>query len=168
MSNKTATTGTLTSNPANGTHIYQNNSQFQNNSPQQHSKQSASAVGISTPTIMVNNQPLQAGLQGQQQQPSPQVPPVSQKANPQVRPQQFIQQFQQPPVPQVSPLMSPSQQYNPPIPPPYFPQYPLANSSSVDSNESLLARVFHRQMNIAERQEKCDQEREEREKCKEE
>ena len=43
------------SNPANGTGIYQNNSQFQNNSPQRHSQQSASTVGISTPTLMVNN-----------------------------------------------------------------------------------------------------------------
>ena len=51
-----------TSNPANSTGIYQNNSQFQNNSPQQHSQQSASTVGVSTPTLMVNNQPLQAGL----------------------------------------------------------------------------------------------------------
>ena len=34
----------------------------------------------------------------------------------------------------------------------------------MDSNESLLARVFH----MAERQEKHDQEREEREKCQEE
>ena len=110
---------------------------------------------------MVNNQPLQAGLQGQQQQPSPQVPPVSQQANSQVRAQPFNQQFQQPPVPQVSLLMVPPQQYNPQIPPPFFPQYPVANSPSVGSNESLLARVFHRQMDMVERQEKCDMEREE-------
>ena len=64
--------------------------------------------------------------------------------------------------------MAPPQQYNPQIPPPYFPQYPLANSPSVDSNESLLARVFHRQMDMVKRQEKHDIEREEREKCKEE
>ena len=97
----------LTSNPANGTGIYQNNSQFQNNSPQQHSQQSASTVGISTPTLMVNNQPLQTGPQGQQQQPSPQVPPVSQQANSPVRPHQFNQHFRQPSLPQVSPLMAP-------------------------------------------------------------
>ena len=63
--------------------------------------------------------------------------------------------------------MAPPQQYNPQIPPPYFHHYPPTNSPSVDSNESLLARVFHRQMDMAERQEKCDQGREEREKCKE-
>ena len=65
--------------------------------------------------------------------------------------------------------MAPPQQYNPQIPPPYFHHYPpCTNSPSADSNESLLARVFHRQMDMAERQEKCDQEREEREKNKEE
>ena len=52
--------------------------------------------------------------------------------------------------------------------PPYFHHYPPKNSPAVDSNESLLARVFHRQIDMAERQEKHDQEREEREKCKEE
>ena len=64
--------------------------------------------------------------------------------------------------------MVPPQQYNPQIPPPYFHQYPPANSPSVESNESLLARVLHRQIDKAERQEKCDQEREESKKCKEE
>ena len=39
--------------------------------------------------------------------------------------------------------MAPPQQHNPQIPPPYFHQYPPANSPSVDSNGSLLARVFH-------------------------
>ena len=38
----------------------------------------------------------------------------------------------------------------------------------MDSNESMLARVFHRQIDMAERQEKCDQKREEREKHREE
>ena len=64
--------------------------------------------------------------------------------------------------------MAPPQQYNPQIPPSYFHQYPPANSPSVDSNESFLARVFHRHMDMAERQEKRDQEIEEREKHKEE
>ena len=105
---------------------------------------------------------------GQQQHPSPQIPPVSQHANPTIRHNQFNQHFQQPQMPQVSPLMAPPQQYNPQIPPAYFHQYPPTNSPSVDSNESLLARVFHRQMDMAERQEKCDQEKEEREKHKEE
>ena len=58
--------------------------------------------------------------------------------------------------------MAQPQQYNPQIPPPCFPQYLLANSPSTDSNESLLARVFNRQMDMVERQEKHDMEREEK------
>ena len=95
------------SNPANGAGIYKNNSQFQNHSPQQHSQQSAFMVGIPTPTLMVNNQ-LQTGpQQGQQQHPSPQIPPVSQQANSPIRHNQFNQHFQQLPMPQVSPLLAP-------------------------------------------------------------
>ena len=124
--------------------------------------------GISTPTLMINNQLQMGPQQGQQWHPSPQAPPVSQQANSPIRHNQFNQHLQQPPMPQVSPLMAPPQQYNPQIPPPYFHQYPPTNSPSGDSNELLLARVFHRQMDIAERQEKHDQERGEREKCKEE
>ena len=71
-------------------------------------------------------------------------------------------------MPEVSPLMAPPQEYNHQVPPPYFHHYLPTNSPSVDSNESMLARVFHRQIDMAERQEKCDQEREEREKCREE
>ena len=52
-------------NPANGTGIYQSNPQFQNISPQQHSQQSQSTVGTSTPTLMVNNPPFQEGLHSQ-------------------------------------------------------------------------------------------------------
>ena len=43
------------SNPANGTGIYKNGSQPQNNSPQQHSQQSTSTMSVSTPMLMVNN-----------------------------------------------------------------------------------------------------------------
>ena len=154
-------------NPANSTGIYKNNSQSQNHLPQQHSQQSASMMDISTPTLMVNN-PLQMGpQQGQQQHPSPQIPPVNQNANSPIRHNQLNQPFQQPPMPQVSPLMAPLQQYNPQIPPPYFHHYPPTNSPPVDSNESLLARVFHRQMDMAE-DKKSMTRREEREKHKEE
>ena len=92
------------------------------------------------------------------------VPHVNQQANFQIRPQQFNQQFHQPPLPKVSPLMAQPLQYNPQIPPCYFSQYPPANNPSVGSNESLLARVFHRQMDMVERQERHDIERDEREK----
>ena len=52
---------TTTSNPAIGTGIYQNTSQFSNTSPphsshsQQHSQQSQSTVGLTTPTLPVTN-----------------------------------------------------------------------------------------------------------------
>ena len=100
---------------------------------------------------MVNNQLQMGPQQGQQQHPSP----VSQHASSPIRHNQFNQHFQQPPMSQVAP----PQQYNPQILPPYFHQYPPANSPSVDSNESLLARVFRRQMDMAERQERHNQER---------
>ena len=87
---------------------------------------------------------------------------MNQQANFQVRPQQFNQQFHQPPVPQVSSLTAQPLQYNPQITPPYFPQYPPAKSSPVGSNESLLARVFQREMDMVERQERHDMERDER------
>ena len=95
-----------TSNPARGTGIYQNLNQFSNTSPQhsspsqQHSQQSQSTVGITTPTLMVNNSRFQQGFQ--QQPPAP-VPQVNQQANYQVRSQQFNQQFTQPSFPQMSP-----------------------------------------------------------------
>ena len=53
---------TTTSNPASGTGIYQNTSQFSKTSPphnshsQQHSQQSQSTVGITAPTLPVTNQ----------------------------------------------------------------------------------------------------------------
>ena len=125
-------------------------------------------MNMSTPTLMVNN-PLQSDpQQGQQQHPRPQMPPTNWSTNSPIRQNQFNQQFQQPPMPQEIPLMAPLQQYNPQIPPPYFHHYPPTNSPSVDSNELMLARVFHRQIDMEERQEKHDQEREEREKCREE
>ena len=148
MSTKTATTNTPIGNPAYGAGIYKNNSEFQNHLPQQHSQQSASTMDISTPTLMINNQLQMGTQQGQQQHPSSQIPPVNQYANSPIRHNQFNQHFQQPPMPQVSPLMAQPQQYNPQIPPPYFHQYPSTNSPSVDTNESLLKRVFHRQMDM--------------------
>ena len=120
---------------------------------------------MSTTMLMVNN-PLQPGpQQGKQQHPPP---PPTHPTNSPIRHNQFNQQFQQPPVPQVSPLMAPPQESNPQVPPPYFHHYPPTNSPSVDTNESMLARVFHRQIDMAQRQEKHDQEREEREKHQEE
>ena len=56
-------------NPVSGPGIYQYPPQpFQQPSLPQHSQQSQSTVGSSTPTLMVHNSPYQQGLQNQQQQ----------------------------------------------------------------------------------------------------
>ena len=108
---------TTTSNPASGTGIYQNTSQFSNTLPphsshsQQHSQQNQSTVGVTTPTFPVTNPQFPYNFQH--------PPPVNQQLNYQVRPPHF-QQFTQP---QVSPLQMPPQPFNTQIPPPYFPQY---------------------------------------------
>ena len=135
-----------TSNHARGTGIYQNLNQFSNTSPQhsspsqQHSQQSQSTVGITTPTLIVNNPQFQQGFQ--QQPPAP-VPQVNQQANYQVRSQQFNQQFTQPSLPQGSPLLMPPQPSNTQVLqsfnlPPYFPQYPPYVSPSVGSSDSSI------------------------------
>ena len=80
------------SNSANATYIYQNNPQFLNNSPQQHSQQRQFTLGISTPTLMVNNPPFQEGLNGQQQPPSTQASHTNQQPNFQVSLQHSNQQ----------------------------------------------------------------------------
>ena len=83
---------TTTSNPASGTGIYQNTSQFSNTSPphslhsQQHSQQSQSTVGITTPTLTVTNPQFPQSFQ--HLPPTP-VPQVNQQLNYQVRPPQF-------------------------------------------------------------------------------
>ena len=77
---------------------------------QQDSNHMHPPMGISTPTLMVNNQLQMGPQQGQQQHPSPQIPPENQHANSPIRHNQFSQHFQQPPMPQVSPLMAPMQE----------------------------------------------------------
>ena len=109
---------TTTSNPASGTGIYQNTSQFSNTSPphsshsQQHSQQSQSTIGVTTPTLMVTNPQFPQSFQ--HLPPAP-VPQVNQWLNYQVRPPQFNQQFTQPSLPQVSPLLMPPQPFNPQV-----------------------------------------------------
>ena len=157
-----------TSNPASGTGIYQNTNQFSNTSPQhsshpqQHSQQSQSTVGITTPTLTIANPKFQQSFQ---HQPLAPVPQVNQQANYQVRPQQFNQQFAQPPFRQVSPLLMPPQPFNPHIPLPYFPQYPPSNIPSTSSNDSSILEALQKQW---EKQERIDKECNDMEKQKEE
>ena len=130
---------TTTSNPASGTGIYQNTSEFSNTLPphsshsQRHSQQSQSTVGITTPTLTNPQFP-----QSFQHPPPAPVPKVNQQLSYQVRPPQFSQQFTQPSLPQASPLLTPPQPFNPQVLPPYFPQYPPSNSPSAGSNDSSI------------------------------
>ena len=108
---------TTTSNPASGTDIYQNTSQFFSTSlphslhSQQHSQQSQSTVDITTPTLPVTNPQFPQNFQ--HLPPAP-VSQVNQQLNYQVRPLHF-QQFTQS---QVSPLQTPFHPFNPQILPP--------------------------------------------------
>ena len=155
-----------TSNPASGSGIYQNTSQFSNTSPshtshpQQHSLQSQSTVGITTPTLPVTNPPFPHNFQH--------LPPVNQQLNYQVRPPHF-QQFTQS---QVSPLQTPPQPFNPQILPPYFPQYPPSNGPSVGSNNSSILTALQKQWEKQERLDKegfdMERQKEERKRMKEE
>ena len=166
---------TTTSNPASGTGIYQNTSQFSNTSPphsshsQQHSQQSQSTVGITTPTLTVTNPQFPQSFQ--HPPPAP-VPQVNQQLNYQVRPLQLNQQFTQPSLPQVSPLQMPPQPFNPQIPPPYFPQYLPSNGPSVGSNNSSILAALQKQWKKQERIDKehfdMERQKEERKRMKEE
>ena len=166
---------TTTSNPANATGIYQNTSQFSNTLPphsshsQQHSQQSQSTIGITTPTLTVTNPQFPQSFQ--HPPPAP-VPQVNQQLNYQVRPPQFNQQFTQPSLPQVNSLLMPPQPFNPQFPPPYFPQYPPSNSPSAGSNNSSILAALQKQWEKQERiyKECFDMERqkEERKRLKEE
>ena len=167
---------TTTSNPASGTGIYQSTtSQFLNTLPphslhsQQHSQQSQSTVGVTTPTLTVTNPQFPQSLQ--HPPPAP-VPQVNQQLNYQVRPPQFNQQFTQPSLPQVSPLLMPPQLINPQVPPPYFPQYPPSNSPSAGSNNSSILAALQKQWEKQERIDKkhfdMERQKEERKRMKEE
>ena len=166
---------TTTSNPASGTGIYQNTSQFSNTLPphsshsQQHFQQSQSTVGIATLTLTVTNPQFPQNFQ--HLPPAP-VSQVNQQLNYQVRPPQFNQQFTQPSLPQVSPLLMPPQPFNPQVPPPYFPQYPPSNSPSVGSNNSSILAPLQKQWEKQERLDKehfdMERQKEERKRMKEE
>ena len=155
-----------TSSPASGPGIYQNTSQFPNTSPphtshpQQHSQQSQSTVGITTPTLPVTNPLFPHNFQH--------PPPVNQQLNYQVQPPHF-QKFAQS---QVSPLQIPPQPFNPQFLPPYFPQYPPSNSPSAGSNNSSILTALQKQWEKQERLDKecfdMERQKEERKRMKEE
>ena len=98
---------------------------------------------------MDNNSLDQQNFQNHHQHHSPHISPIHQQTHSHQISPQFNQQSQKPRVNQASPSITHPPQYNPHIPPAYFQQYPT-NSPSMDNNESLLTRGFHRQMDMTE------------------
>ena len=158
-----------TNNPVGSTGINsQHSPYFSQPSPPQHSQQSQSMAGSSTPMLMINN-PLQF-QQGHRRQITP---PVQQQANQQVSPpvsQQFNPQFNQYTPPHASPLLS-QPQFNPQCPPPYpgqWPQHPSSVHSNITETSKLIMQVLDRQFKLyqdrEDAHEKCERWREEREK----
>ena len=96
------------------------------------------------------------------------------------QPQQINQQplyqvkllLNQPFILQVNPLLTPPQAFNTQVPPPYFPQYPPANSplaGSMDSSILLaLQKQWERQEQVARKANEIKRQKEERRRMKEE
>ena len=113
---------------------------FSQPSPPQHSQQSQSTVGSSTPMLMINNpQQFQQGHQRQT------APLVQQQVNQQVRPPQpFNPQFNQYNAQQASPLFA-QPQFHPQYPSPYpgqWPQQPLSVQSNITETSKLITQVL--------------------------
>ena len=143
-----------------GTHSPQYFPRFSNPSPQQHSQQSPSTVGLSTLTLMVNN-PLWF-----QQGPQKQVtPPAQQQVNQQVRPSQPVNpQYNQFNIQQQSPVFDPQQfstQYLPPYPGQWPQQLPSVHSNTTETSE-VLTQVLDKHFKLYEDRENA------REQCKRE
>ena len=108
----------------------------------------------------MNNPQVQPGLHAQPQQ-------INQQPPYQVRPP-----LNQPFIPQVNPLLTPTQAFNTQVLPPYFPQYPPSNSSSVGSTDSsiliALQKQWERQEQVAREANEIKRQKEERKRMKEE
>ena len=85
------------------------------------------------PTLIVNNPEVRPGLYAQPQQ-------INQQPPYQVRPP-----LNQPFIPQVNLLLTPPQAFNTQVPPPYFPQYPPANSPSAGSTDCSILLALQKQ-----------------------
>ena len=153
-----------TNNPVGSTGINsQYSPHFSQPSPPQHSQQSQSTAGSSTPMLMVSN--LQRSQHGHQRHTTP---PVQQLVNQQVRPpvsQQFNLQFNQYTPLHASPL--PSQPpFNPQSSPPYpgqWPQHPPSVHSNITETSELITQVklYQEREDVCE---ECERWKEEREK----
>ena len=148
-----------TNNPVGSTGIQsQYSPHFSQPSPPQHSQQSQSTVGSSTPMLMINNpQQLQQGHQRQS------APPVQQQVNQQVRPsvsQQFNPQFNQYTAPHASPLFA-QPQFNQQYPPPYpekWPQHPPSVHSNITETSEFITQVLDRQFKMYQDREDASEE----------
>ena len=138
-----------TNNPVGSTGINsQYSPHFSQPSPPQHSQQSQSTAGSSTPMLMINNpEQFQQGHQRQT------TLPVQQQVNKQVRPpvsQQLNPQFNQYTPSHASPLLS-QPPFNPQYPPPYpgqWPQHPPSVHSNMTETSELITQVLDRQFKL--------------------
>ena len=158
-----------TNNPVGSTDIQsQYSPRFSQPLPPQHSQQSQSTVGSSTPMLMINNpQQFQQGLQRQS------APPVQQQVNQQVRPSVSLQsnpQFNQYNAQQASPLFA-QPQFNPQYLSPYpgqWPQHLPSVHSNITGTSKLITQVLDRQFKMYQDREdaceECERQKEEREK----
>ena len=138
-----------------GTHSPHYFPRFSNPSPQQHSQQSQSTVGASTPTLMVNTpQQFQQGPQRQV------TPPAQQQVNQQVRPQPVNPQYNQFNIQQQSQVFAP-QQFSAQYSPPYlgqWPQQPPSVHSNTTETSEVLTQVLDRHFKLYEdRENACEQ-----------
>ena len=120
-------------------------------SPATHSQ---STLHVQTPTLNINAPPFPPNLHQSPLPPHAQNRPNNYYTNP--------QQTHTPPHPFITQL---PQSFNPHVPPPYFPQYPVTTSPSAHSTDSSILLALQKQW---ERQEKLDMERNQMEKQKEE
>ena len=131
-----------------GTHSPHYLSQFSNPSPQQHSQQSQSTVGSSTPTLMVNN-----NLWSQQGTQRQMTPPAQNQVNHRVRPSQPVNpQYNQFNIQQQSPNFAPQQfsaQYPPPYPGQWLQQPPSVHSNTTETS-LVLTLVLDRHFKLYE------------------
>ena len=112
------------------------------------------------PTLIVNNPKVRPGLHAPPQQ-------IDQQPPYQVRPP-----LNQPFIPQVNALLTPPQAFNTQVPPPYFPQYPPANSPLAGSTDSsiliALQKQWERLEQVVREANKIKRQKEERKRMKEE
>ena len=145
--NPASGTGTPThSNAPNTPHYTSSQSNTQSPASHQHSQ---STMHVQTPTLNINAPHFQPNLHHAQNN----------------QPTNYHTHHQQIHTPPTQPFNTHLPQFNPQVPPPYFPQYPPTNSPSANSTDSSILLALQKQW---ERQEKLDMECNKMERQKEE